>query len=185
MTEKDATTEKGRGLAAMDLTAKLDELQGINALARAYGDLAWPVLRRQYLALGYAAGVEQLTRIMADGSWNPDRVRTAPVDAVREFLQGWFDQRDGVRPEVWAEETTVYLRTPGCRECLTELAEQREPVPHDEICYVYCRAWAEGYLGVLADLTPGLQINYHNLESRRSGPQHDCVEAFQVVSPRR
>jgi len=36
---------------------------------------------------------------------------------------------------------------------------------------------------VLTDLVPGLVIHYHNADSRRSGPGHDCVEAFQIVVP--
>ena len=176
--------ERGKGLAATDLVAKMDDLQGINALVAAYGDGAWPVLRKQYLALGYAAGAARLARLLAAGGWDPGCVARDPVDAVRAWLQGWFDDRAGAMPDVWAEGATVYLRTRGCRRCLTVEAEAREPVPHAEVCFTYCRAWAEGYVSVLADVAPGLQLNYHNADSRRAGPGHDCVEAFQVVWPR-
>ncbi len=77
----------------------------------------------------------------------------------------------------------MYLRTKACKECLTVEAEALLPVVHREICFAYCRAWAEGYVQVVADLFPGVVIHYHNLESRRSGAGQDCVEAFQVVVP--
>ncbi|MBD3221411.1 hypothetical protein GF314_09220 [bacterium] len=177
-------SEREKGLEASDLASRTEDLAGIHALEQAYGDLAWPVLRRQYLALGYAAGVERLTRLLSERRWSPDALAGDPVAAVRDWLEGHFTDRGGAMPEIWAEETTVYLRTRGCRECVTIEAEKTRPVGHREVCYVYCRAWAEGYVSVLADLAPGLQINYHNLDSRRDGAEHDCVEAFQVVAPR-
>jgi hypothetical protein len=177
-------TDQHEGLNVSDPTSRTEDLAGIHALEEAYGNLAWPVLRRQYLALGYAAGVERITRLVVEGHWSPDTLDGDPVGAVRDWLEGHFVDRDGAMPEIWAEETTVYLRTRGCRECVTIEAEKTRPVGHREVCYVYCRAWVEGYVSVLADLAPGLQINYHNLDSRRDGAEHDCVEAFQVISPR-
>ena len=116
-----------RGLAATDLEAKLGDLAGVNALYDAFGDLAWPVLRRQYLSLGYQEGVARLTRLLEEGTFDKNEFAADPADGVR--------------------------------------------------------AWAEGYLQVVADLFPGVVIHYHNLESRRSGAGQDCVEAFQVVVP--
>ncbi|MCP4571114.1 MAG: hypothetical protein GY838_02055 [bacterium] len=176
-------TGSGRGLQATGLEAKLDDLRGVNALQVACGDRAWPLLRKQYLALGYSEGVARLTRLAAAGDLDSTSLAADPVEWARAWLQGFFDDRRGAMPEIWAEDGTVFLRTKECRRCLTLEAETQEPVPHGEICYAYCRAWAEGYMDVLTDLVPGLVVHYHNADSRRTGPGHDCVEAFQVVTP--
>lgn len=176
-------TGSGRGLQALGLDAKIDDLKGVNALHEACGERAWPLLRKQYLALGYAEGVARLTRLAAAGDFDAAGLAADPVAGARAWLQGFFDDRGGAMPEIRAEDRTVYLRTKECRRCHTLEAETTEPVPHGEICYVYCRAWAEGYMEVLADLVPGLVIHYHNADSRRSGTGHDCVEAFQIVVP--
>ncbi len=172
-----------QGLAATDLEGKLNDLRGVNALHAACGDRAWSLLRKQYLALGYSEGVARLARLAADGRFDADEFAADPVDGARAWLQDFFDDRGTAMPDIWAEGRTIFLRTKECRQCLTLDAEVRLPVPHGEICYVYCRAWAEGYMDVLTDLMPGLVIHYHNADSRRDGPGHDCVEAFQMVTP--
>jgi len=171
------------GLAAVSLDEKLADLAAVTALHAAFGDVAWPVLRRQYLAAGYQAGVERLAREVAAGRFSPAGFTADPVAGVREWIAGFFTDRGAAQPEVWAEQGTVYLRTRGCERCATREAEARHPVAHDEVCHVYCRAWVEGYVLPLADLFPGVIINYHNVDSRRAGPDHDCVEAFQVIAP--
>jgi hypothetical protein len=172
-----------QGLTATDLEAKLADLGEVNALHDAFGDRAWPVLRRQYLALGYSEGVARLTRLLADDGFDGDAFAADPVDGVRAWLKGFFDDRGAAMPDIWREGRTVYLRTQACKQCLTVDAERVRPVAHREICYVYCRAWAEGYVQAVADLFPGVVVHYHNVDSRRDGPEHDCVEAFQVVGP--
>ncbi|RKZ13125.1 hypothetical protein DRQ50_10905 [bacterium] len=172
-----------QGLTATDLDAKLADLAGVNALHAAFGDLAWPVLRRQYLALGYQEGVARLVGALETGDFDRAEFAADPIEGIRAWLQGFFDDRGAAMPDIWREGRTVYLRTKACRECLTVNAEARLPVAHREICYVYCRAWAEGYVQAVADLFPGVVIHYHNEDSRRDGVGHDCVEAFQVVLP--
>lgn len=174
---------EGSGLQATGLSAKRADLEAVNALHAKYGDRCWPLLRKQYLALGYAEGVARLARLAAAGEDPLPGVGEDPAEAARAWLQGFFDDRGAAMPEIWAEDGTVYLRTRECRRCLTLEAEKSVPVAHGEICYAYCRAWAEGYMDVLTDLVPGVVIHYHNADSRRAGPGHDCVEAFQVVGP--
>ncbi len=172
-----------QGLQATNLSAKLSDLSAVNALHAEFGDLAWPVLRRQYLALGYGEGVGRLTRLLETGDFSREKFAADPVDGVRVWLQGFFDDRGGAMPEIWVEDNTVFLCTRACKQCLTIDAEFTKPVAHREICYIYCRAWAEGYVQAVADLFPGLVVHYHNVDSQRAGPEHDCVEAFQVVAP--
>jgi len=178
-----AHRDRPTALAAVSLADKLADLDAVACLHRAFGDVAWPVLRRQYLAAGYQTGVERLACELAADRFTPAGFTADPVAGVRDWLSGFFRDRGTARPEIWSEEGTVYLRTRGCERCLTREAEARRPVSHDEVCFVYCRAWVEGYVMVLADLFPGVIINYHNVDSRRAGAGHDCVEAFQVVAP--
>ena len=172
-----------QGLTATDLDAKLTDLGGVNALHAAFGDQAWPVLRKQYLSLGYSEGVARLTRLASAGTFDPTAFRADPAEGVRVWLQGFFDDRGTAMPDIWRDGRTVFLRTRACKQCLTVDAEVKRPVPHGEICFAYCRAWAEGYVDAVADLFPGVIVHYHNQDSRRAGADHDCVEAFQVVSP--
>ena len=172
-----------QGLTATDMDAKLSDLAGVNALQANFGDLAWPVLRKQYLALGYQEGVARLVRTLEAGTFSRDAFAADPVEGVRAWLQGFFDDRGAAMPDIWREERTVFLRTLACKNCLTVDAEVLLPVVHREVCYIYCRAWAEGYVQVVADLFPGVVIHYYNEDSRRDGAGHDCVEAFQVVVP--
>jgi hypothetical protein len=172
-----------QGLTATDLNAKLADLGGANALHAAFGDLAWVALRKQYFSLGYSEGIGRLSRVLAAGRFDREAFSANPAEGVRAWLQGFFDDRGAAMPDIWLEERTVYLRTTACKQCLTVDAEAKRPVPHREICYAYCRAWAEGYVESVADLFPGVIVHYHNADSRRTGPDHDCVEAFQIVSP--
>ncbi len=181
--EPSPDARRPTGLAAVSLAEKLADLDAVASLHAAFGDVAWPVLRRQYLAAGYQAGVERLARELQAGRFTPEAFTADPVAGVRDWLAGFFADRGTDRPDLWAEDATVYLRTRGCARCLTREAEQQRPVAHEEVCFVYCRAWVEGYVMVLGDLFPGVLINYHNVDSRRAGAGHDCVEAFQVVAP--
>ncbi len=173
-----------KGLAAVDLEAKRADLLDINSMHAAFGDGVYPVLRKQYLGLGYQAGVERMTRLVAAGHFDPQAFLTDPVAGVQNWLQGYFDDRSAAMPEIWSEGNIVHLMTRACRKCLTLDAEKQTPVNHREVCFIYCRAWAEGYVDLLTDLFPGLIVNYYNKDSRREGSGHDCVEAFQVISPR-
>lgn len=176
-------TNTKQGLTATDMEAKLTDLGAVNALQATFGDGAWPVLRKQYLALGYSEGVARMARLLEAGQFDRDAFGADPAEGVRVWLQGFFDDRGAAMPDIWREGRTVYLRTKACKQCLTIDAEKVLPVVHKEICFLYCRAWAEGYVEAVADLFPGVVVHYHNVDSRRDGPEHDCVEAFQVVSP--
>ncbi len=174
---------KPKGLTAINLEAKKADLQDINSMHNAYGDGVYPVLRKQYLGLGYQASVERMTSKVAAAQFDPEAFLKDPVEGVKDWLQGFFDDRGAAMPEIWSEDDTVHLMTRACNKCLTLDAEKETPVPHGEVCYVYCRAWAEGYVNLLVDLFPGLSINYYNKDSRRVGCGHDCLEAFQIISP--
>jgi hypothetical protein len=178
-----AKAGRATGLAAVSLVDKLADLDAVATIHGAFGDVAWPVLRRQYLAAGYQAGVERLARELGAGRFSPEAFTADPVAGVQDWLAGFFSDRGHAQPQIWTEASTVYLKTRGCERCLTREAEAEQPVAHEEVCFVYCRAWVEGYVMMLGDLFPGVIINYHNVDSRRAGEGHDCVEAFQVVAP--
>ncbi len=68
--EREFTMAQPKGLAAVDLAAKRSDLRDINSMHAAFGDTVYPVLRKQYLGLGYQAGVERMTRLVAAGYVN-------------------------------------------------------------------------------------------------------------------
>jgi len=76
-------TGSGGGLQALGLDAKLDDLKGVNALHEVCGERAWPLLRKQYLALGYAEGVARLARLAAAGVFDAAALAVDPVEGAR------------------------------------------------------------------------------------------------------
>jgi len=172
----------GKGLAATDIQTKLEDLATINTLHAAFGDLAFPAARRYHHAMGYAAGVERLACLVAAGDFDREKFLVDPASGVAAWLQGFFAERGGNQPEIWSEGRTAYLRTRACKTCLVVEAEKQLPSRHREVCFVYCRAWAEGYVTALVEMFPSITVHYYNVSSRRHGEGEDCTEAFQVIA---
>lgn len=173
--------EKKKGLAVLQVEGRKEELSTANLLFSHFGPAAFDLLDTHHTGLGYSAGVERLTGLVREGKFSMDEFSSDPVTGIADFLRGYFTDRGGNQPEVWFKDNTVFLKTELDAFCPTIEAENLLPQKHRDICNVYCRSFAKGMLKIFEDLVPGLQINFYNLSSKRSGG--DCVEAFQVVHP--
>ena len=103
-------------------------------------------MRKQYLSLGYQEGVARLVRQLEKGDFDRDAFASDPAEGVRSWLQGFFDDRGGAMPDIWAEGSTVYLRTRACKQCLTVEAELPEPVFQElsEVTLLFAfRGWSD------------------------------------------
>lgn len=176
-------SDNKKGLESLDLETKIKELETINLLHEEFGDVAFRSVEKYYVYSGYITGMDRLSSLVKSGEFDAKTFWDDPVMAIEIFLRGYFVERGGNMPEIWSENRTVYLKTAYCKFCVTIEAEAHAPKCHNDVCYIYCRAFAKGMVKVLEEFFPGLIINFYNKSSRRDGEGMDCVEAFQIVTP--
>jgi hypothetical protein len=176
-------TDQKKSIDNLDLANRKNELVNVNTLYNHFGSAAFRAIEKQYTGSGYQTGVERLTRLIKNKLFSRSEFSRDPIKGIEEFLHGYFKDRGGNLPRVWSEKNTVYLMTEFNVPCVTIAAEKEVPVPHREICNIYCRAFVKGMLKIFEDFFPGIVINFYNASSRRGPEKGDCVEAFQVVLP--
>lgn len=170
-----------KSIDSLNLQNRIDELNNIYDLHRNFGDNAFRAIAGYYTNSGYAKGIERITKLIKDDKFSKKEFENNPVKSIADFLRGYFIERGGNLPEVWFENNTIYLKTAYCKYCVTIEAEESAKHCHDDVCAIYCRAFAKGLISIFADLIPGIVINFYNVSSRRDGKESDCVEAFQVI----
>ncbi|MCF7793616.1 MAG: hypothetical protein K9N09_07455 [Candidatus Cloacimonetes bacterium] len=174
-----------KGINNLSLQTRIEELNDFALLHKKFGNIAFRAIQKNNSYSGFAVGMERLTKLTKAGKFDIEAFRQNPVEGVREFLQGYFADRGGNMPDIWAEGNTVFLETKFCKNCLTIEAEKLAEQCHEDICAIYCRTFAKGIVSVLEDFFPEIVINFYNVSSRRDGKESDCREAFQVLSPKR
>ena len=174
-----------KGINNLSIQTRVDELNDFALLHRKFGDLAFRAIQKNNYNTGYAIGMERLIKLIKEDKFNIEKFRSNPVEGVREFLHGYFEDRGGNMPDIWAEGNTVYLETKICKNCLTIEAEKLAEQCHEDVCAIYCRTFAKGIVSVLEDFFQEIVINFYNVSSRRDGKESDCREAFQILSPKR
>ena len=157
-------------------------MNNIYDLHQEFGNNAFKSITRYYTNSGYTKGIERITKLTKENKFSKIEFEKDPVKSIADFLRGYFIERDGNLPEVWFENNTVYLKTEYCEYCVTIEAEKSAKHCHDDVCAIYCRAFAKGLISIFEDIFPGIVINFYNVSSRRDGKESDCVEAFQVIS---
>ncbi|MBN2460784.1 MAG: hypothetical protein JXB60_04175 [Candidatus Cloacimonetes bacterium] len=162
------------------IASRFKDLKEIEILLHTFGKQACTLIEKYHFYKGYQAGIRRLLAMIAEDRFDLIAFTVKPRVEIRNFLAGFFNDRGGNQPEIWLENTTIFLKTPGSRECITLEAEKKNPVPHQDICFIYCRSFALGLISIFADLIPGLKVSHYNISSRRL-PGGDCVEAFQIV----
>ena len=174
-----------KGINNLSIQTRVEELNDFALLHRKFGNTAFRAIEKNNLYSGYAIGMERLTKLIKENKFNIEEFRSNPVEGVRKFLHGYFADRGGNMPDIWAEGNTVYLETKICKNCLTIEAEKLAEQCHEDVCAIYCRTFAKGIVSVLEDFFPEIVINFYNVSSRRDGKESDCREAFQILSPKR
>ena len=174
-----------KGINNLSIQTRIDELNDFALLHKIFGNLAFRAIQKNNYNSGYAIGIERLTKLIRENKFNIEEFRRNLVEGVREFLNGYFAERGGNMPDIWAESNTVYLETKFCKDCLTIEAEKLAEQCHEDVCAIYCRTFAKGIISVLEDFFPEIVINFYNVSSRRDGKDSDCREAFQILSPKR
>lgn len=174
-----------KGINNLSIQTRVEELNDFALLHRNFGNLAFRVIQKNNFYFGFAVGMERLTKLLTEEKFDIVTFRQNPVEGVREFIHGYFADRGGNMPDIWAEGNTVFLETKFCKNCLTIEAEKLAEQCHEDVCAIYCRTYAKGIVSVLEDFFPEIVINFYNVSSRRDGKDSDCREAFQVLSPKR
>ena len=173
---------KPKSIDNLNLQNRINELNNIYELHQVFDSNAFKAIARYYTNSGYAKGIERITKLLKENKFSRKEFEQDPVKNIADFLRGYFIYRGGNLPEVWFEENIVYLKTEYCKYCVTIEAERSAEHCHDDVCAIYCRAFAKGLISIFEDLFPGIVINFYNVSSRRDGKESDCVEAFQVIS---
>jgi len=166
----------------LNLQNRINELNNIYDLHQEFGDNAFKSIAKYYTNSGYAKGIEGITKLIKENRFCKKEFEEDPIKNIADFLRGYFSDRGGNLPEVWFEDNTVYLKTEYCKYCETIEAEISARHCHDDVCAIYCRAFAKGLISIFEELFPGIVINFYNVSSRRDGKDSDCVEAFQVIN---
>ncbi len=174
-----------KGINNLCIQTRVNELNDFAFLHRKFGNLAFRAIQKNNFYSGFAVGMERLIKLLKEEKIDIEAFRRNPVAGVRKFLYGYFTDRGGNMPDIWAEGNTVYLETKFCNKCLTIEAEKLAEQCHEDVCTIYCRTFAKGIVSVLEDLFPEIVINFYNVSSRRDGKNSDCREAFQVLSQKR
>jgi len=175
-----SNTEKS--INNLKLSNRITELNSINKLHKEFGDNTFRAVEKYYFNSGFQTGYDRLLKLIDSNKINKESFIKQPVETIRDFLNGYFVDRGGNQPDVWAENNVVYLKTEICKYCVTIEAEKSAEKCHDDICAVYCRSFAKGLIKVLEEFNPHLVINFYNVSSQRDGKNSDCVEAFQIIS---
>lgn len=173
--------QQEKGINSFKLEDRKEDLRSINTLNGIFGRQTFVAAKRYFFSVGYEAGYDRLVRLIREGKFQKEDFQKNPVKGIRDFLHGFFVDRNGAMPKVWTEDDTVYLMTELDDYCVTIEAEKEIPVCHKDICNTYCRSEAEGLVSVFCDFFPGLFINFYNKSSKRK--KCDCIEAFQVIYP--
>ena len=167
----------------LSLANRVNELNNIYDLHNTFGANAYKAIHKYYMNSGYSKGIERITKLLKEDKFSVLDFGKNPIKVIADFLHGYFVDRGGNLPEVWAEKNTVFLKTEYCKYCVTIEAEKTAKNCHEDVCAIYCRAFAQGLLSIFTDLFPGIIINFYNQSSQRQGKEIDCVEAFQVIIP--
>jgi len=173
----------GKGISDFKLQTRIDEINNIFDLNNEFGNLAFRATERYYENSGYVAGYDRIVKLLKSGEFSKVKFLADPLEGVREFLHGFFVDRGGNLPEVWIENGVVLLKTEITKYCVTIEAEKTAKHCHNDICGIYCRAFAKGMISIFEAFFPGIIINFYNLTTQRDGKGSDCVEAFQILSP--
>jgi len=174
-----------KGINNLSIQTRVEELNDFALLHSKFGNVAFRAIQKNNLYSGFAVGMERITKLIKKEKFDIEEFRSNPVEGVREFLHGYFADRGGNMPYIWAEGNTVFLETKFCKDCLTIEAEKLAEQCHEDVCAIYCRTFAKGIVSVLEDFFPEIVINFYNVSSRRDGKDSDCREAFQVLSSKR
>jgi len=172
---------KGKSIDNPNLQNRIEELNNIYDLHHEFGDIAFKSITKYYTNSGYLKGIERIIKLLKENTFSKQDFKKNPVKNIADFLRGYFIERGGNLPDVWFEENIVYLKTEFCKYCVTIEAEKIAKHCHDDVCAIYCRAFAKGLISVFEDLFPGIMINFYNVSSRRYSKESDCVEVFQVI----
>ncbi|MDA3812888.1 MAG: hypothetical protein PF570_01415 [Candidatus Cloacimonetes bacterium] len=174
-----------KGINNLSIQTRVEELNDFTLLHSKFGNVAFRAIQKNNLYSGFTVGMERITKLLKEEKFDIEIFQQNPVEGVREFLHGYFEDRGGNMPDIWADGNTVFLETKFCKDCLTIEAEKLAEQCHEDVCAIYCRTFAKGIVSVLEDLFPEIVINFYNVSSRRDGKDSDCREAFQVLSPKR
>ncbi|MBT4331751.1 MAG: hypothetical protein HOD64_00595 [Candidatus Cloacimonetes bacterium] len=174
-----------KGINNLSIQTRVEELNDFALLYKKFGSLAFRVIQKSNFYSGFSIGMERIIKLLKEEKLNIKAFQQNPVEGVREFLHGYFTDRGGNMPDIWAEGNTVYLETKICKNCLTIEAEKQAEQCHEDVCAIYCRTFAKGIVSILEDFFPEIVINFYNVSSRRDSKDSDCREAFQVLSPKR
>jgi len=174
-----------KGINNLSIQTRVEELNDFTLLHSKFGNVAFRAIQKNNLYSGFTVGMERITKLLKEEKFDIEEFRSNPVEGVREFLHGYFADRGGNMPYIWAEGNTVFLETKFCKDCLTIEAEKLAEQCHEDVCAIYCRTFAKGIVSVLEDFFPEIVINFYNVSSRRDGKDSDCREAFQVLSSKR
>ena len=172
---------KPKSIDNLNLKNRINELNNIYELHQVFDSNAFKTIARYYTNSGYAKGIERITKLLKENKFSRKEFEQDPVKNIADFLRGYFIDRGGNLLEVWFEENIVYLKTEYCKYCVTIEAERSAEHCLDDVCAIYCRAFAKGLISIFEDLSLGIVINFYNVSSRRDGKESDCVEAFQVI----
>ncbi len=175
----------GKSIDNLNIQNRIDELNNIYELHKKFGNIAFNAIEKYYTNSGYAKGIEIITKLINENKFSKKEFTLNPIKIITEFLKGYFIERGGNQPEIWSKENVVYLKTEYCKYCVTIEAEQTAKHCHDDVCAIYCRAFAKGLISIFEDLFPGIIINFYNVSSRRDEKESDCLEAFQIIIPKR
>lgn len=165
----------------LEIKNRIKELKDIIKLYENFGNSSFDLVERYNVSLGFETGYKRIFLLLKNNEFNKATFYENPVKIISEFLYNYFKDRGGNLPQVWRENNVIYLKTEFAKSCPTYEAEKSLPVPHCEICNIYCRSFVKGLLSVFVELFPGVKINFFNKSSRRSGD--DCVEGFQIICP--
>jgi len=174
--------ETGKSIDNLNLQNRINELNNIYVLYQFFGDNAFRAIASYYENSGYSKGIERITKLIRENKFSISDFAENPQKSIADFLQGYFIDRGGNLPQVWYEENTVFLKTEYCKYCVTIEAEKTAQNCHDDVCAIYCRAFAKGLISIFETLFPSIVINFYNVSTRRDGSGNDCVEAFQIIS---
>ncbi len=176
--------QKGKSIDNLSLQNRIEELNNIYKLYKKFGNIAFNAIEKYYTNSGYEKGIERITKLINENKFTKRGFTLNPIKTITEYLKGYFEDRGGNQPEIWSKGNVVYLKTEYCKYCVTIEAEQTAKHCHDDVCAIYCRAFAKGLLLIFEELFPGIKINFYNVSSRRDGKKSDCLEAFQIIIPK-
>ncbi|RKY89703.1 hypothetical protein DRQ09_00905 [candidate division KSB1 bacterium] len=165
----------------LQLNQRIEEFNDIKLLFNTFGETAYRAAWKYFFSNGYEVGYERFMKAVKKGTLTPEKFKSEPVKTIENFLKEFFRERGGNQPEIWSENSTIFLKTERDVWCPAHDAVAISGINHKDICSIHKRAFVIGIVKTFEEFFPGLTTNCYNVSSRFLDENADCIEAYQII----